>query len=584
MKFIGFGGWVYYYYFLLVATLTKIVKEDIFGFGNNYQIITDLIISKHKFLILFLNYFSEFFFGLIFCLFLAYFEKKDIEKKEKYEKMENADISDGNKNENNKKVKKHKKQEMELITKGKENDTTNNTMNDDLINDDDRVDNADRVTAHLALIIDKKIKNIKNIKNNKKDDKNNQNNVTESSQIVPKNLELIHNNIYEDITESSIYSIIMSSFFLIVNDVTIGWFFSKNEIFDYFFFNILIMTFIYKFHFKEQIYNHQTLSLIIILVIAGGSFIACLFEKIEINKKNITIWEIFEEKRYLVFVFIVIYFVSSFFSCYGIIIQKRIMDYKFTSPYKIIFFRGLFGIIISAIIITLTTCFPCENDDNNVNLEVSINNNFFFFNNKSDSNTTEDNNTNTSPPFFECSDKYNNNTYFDNFLSYFNGLIESDNKYLELCLYIPLYCILTFVTNIFLILVNKDLSPFHCLIVDSLYRLLDITIKSIKDLTSDYFTSKSIYEYIAKYSSTSKILKMITYFITLIGYFIYLEIIELKFCGLNKNIIKNIRKRAKKDGKPESETSSNRSESSNSYSSIEEEDERSSKKKTSNVK
>jgi hypothetical protein len=46
MKFIGFGGWVHYYNYLLAATLTKIVKEDIFGFGNNCQIIIDLIISK----------------------------------------------------------------------------------------------------------------------------------------------------------------------------------------------------------------------------------------------------------------------------------------------------------------------------------------------------------------------------------------------------------------------------------------------------------------------------------------------------------------------------------------------------------
>ena len=286
MKFIGFGGWVYYYYYLLAATLTKVVKEDIFGFGNTCQIIMDLIISKHKFLPLFLNYFSEFFFGLIFCLFLAYFEKRDIKKKEKYEKMENGDISEINKNENNKKVKKHKKQEMELISKGKEIDTITNTMNDELINDDDRLDNVDRVTAHLALIIDKKIKDIKDIKINKKDDNNNQNNISDNSQMVPKNLELIHNNMYEDITESSIYSIILSSFLLIVNDVVIRWLFTQNEIFDYFFFNILIMTFIYKFHFKEQIYNHQTLSLIIILVIAGASFIACLFEKIEINKKK----------------------------------------------------------------------------------------------------------------------------------------------------------------------------------------------------------------------------------------------------------------------------------------------------------
>ena len=107
MKFIGFGGWVYYYYFLLAATLTKVLKEDIFGFGKSFQILNDLRISKHKFLILFLNYFSEFFFGLIINLGLYYLEKKDIKRKMKYEKMENNDITDINKSHNDKKKKKN---------------------------------------------------------------------------------------------------------------------------------------------------------------------------------------------------------------------------------------------------------------------------------------------------------------------------------------------------------------------------------------------------------------------------------------------------------------------------------------------
>ena len=215
MKFIGFGGWVYYYYFLLAATLTKVLKEDIFGFGKSFQILNDLRISKHKFLILFLNYFSEFFFGLIINLGLYYLEKKDIKRKMKYEKMENNDITDINKSHNDKKKKKKSKQEMELISKEKDIDTVASVMNgNNLINDE-------RISAHLTLLISKKSEEI----DNKLD-------TTDNSHTVPKKYELIHNNIFEDITDSSINSMILSCFLLIVNDVVVKWIFSyfNNDI------------------------------------------------------------------------------------------------------------------------------------------------------------------------------------------------------------------------------------------------------------------------------------------------------------------------------------------------------------------
>ena len=164
MVFIGFGGWISYYYFLIGSTITKILKEDIFGFGKSFQILNDLIISKHKFLILFLSYFSEFFFGLIICLYLIYSEKAHIKKKNKYEKMKNDVVT---KERNIKKIIKRKKnkipkKELKLISnlksKSKEienenennkennnkesnnenyNDISTNEINKNLINDDD---------------------------------------------------------------------------------------------------------------------------------------------------------------------------------------------------------------------------------------------------------------------------------------------------------------------------------------------------------------------------------------------------------------------------------------------------------------
>ena len=598
MVFIGFGGWISYYYFLIGSTITKILKEDIFGFGKSFQILNDLIISKHKFLILFISYFSEFFFGLIICLYLIYSEKAHIKKKNKYEKMKNDVVT----NERNiKKIIKRKKnkipkKELKLISnlksKSKEienenennkennnkesnnenyNDISTNEINKNLINDDDNFSNKGK------LIVEKKIDEIDHEKNE----------VDNNSQTIPKNYELIHNDIYEDIIESSLLPILLSSFLLIINDVVIKWIFSKNEIFDYFFLNILIMTLIFKYHFKEKIYSHQTLALLIILFIAGALFVACLFENIDFSDENKTVWEAFDEKHYMVFIFIIIYLASSTCSCYGTIIQKRIMDYQFASPYKIIFFRGLLGMFISTILIIISTNIPCKENHivifklinkNNYNNSIinnnsnNISNNIYFYdNNILNSNSS----VNTSaPPLFECIDSYNNNTYFDNVFSYFYSIKHLNNKkdkYLELLLSIPIYCILHFLSNILFIFVNKLLSPIHCLIVDSLYRLLHIPIQTLQNINIDDNSEGFFYEYIIQPLST-RILRVFAHFISIIGYCIYLEIIELKFCGLNNNIRKNIKIRAKSDGKA-TEYISNYSMSSSNITSDEEDEE-----------
>lgn len=555
MAFIGCGSWIYYYYFLIGSSALKVLKDDIFGFGKSFQIFNNLIISKHKFMILFLNYFSEFFFGIIVCLYIYFYEKYQIKRKNKYKDLENnisKDINNKNKENNKSKKRNSIKQEMQVFTISKnnvtDNDISTNELNQNLINEDNYT-NKEKINDKInkSKTIDNSLQNI-------------------------KKYELIYNNLYEDITESSYANIILSSFLLIVNDVIMKWIFSSNEIFDYFFFNILIMTLIFKLHYKEKIYSHQRLGLVIILFISGALFIACLFEDIDLTSNPKTIWEAFDENHDMIFIFIGIYLGASTCSCYGTIIQKKIMDNQFIHPYKIIFLKGIIGMIISVILIVISTLIPCKNNQNiNVNmmhfLKIEINNIV--------TSNSSNNNNNSSVTLFECVDKYKGEIYFDNFLSYFNGLINNNNdndKYLEIFLYIPIYLMLHFLTNIFLILVNKLLSPIHCLMVDSFYRIFHIMIQSLQNYEiQDQNNFQGIfYEIIIRPFST-QILRIIAYFISIIGYIIYLEIIELKFCGLNKNIRKNIRKRAKSDGR-EREKMNNFSETSSDFAEEESEE------------
>jgi hypothetical protein len=269
------------------------------------------------------------------------------------------------------------------------------------------------------------------------------------------------------------------------------------------------------------------------------------------------------------------------------------MDNKFIYPYKIIFCKGILGIIISSALIVVSTFVPCkENHIVNIKEPKFLNFNsdiysseIFLIKNNSTENETQ-NNTFTGTPLFECIDSYKNNTYFDNFLSYFEDLNNITNdekekdKYLELFLYIPIYSILHFITNILLIFVNKLLSPIHCLIVESLYRIIHIFIQTLQKIDIKNEVEGFFYEFILQPFST-KILRFIAYIVSLLGYCIYLEIIELKFCGLNKNIRKNIRKRATSDGRAREKMNSY-SHTSSSFAAEDIEDDENSKKSKSN--
>ena len=589
MKCIGFGGWIYYYYFLISSSIAKLLKDDIIGFGKTFQIFNELVISKHKFMILFLNYFSEFFFGILIYLILKFCERMQSKRKKEYEKSESYLSKESkDKDKHNIKKKKNRKQEMKVISKENnnkveekinDNDLFLEGLNSKLINDNNN-NNNESSDINLSYLT-KKSSNINSSKS------------FDNSDSYPKQYELIHTNLYEEITESSYKYIILSSFLLIINDVIMKWIFSMNEIFDYFFFNILIMTLIFKYHFKEKIYSHQMLALVIVLFLSGTLFVACLFEDANFKKENKTVWEAFDGSHYMIFIFILIYLASSTCSCYGIIIQKRIMDNKFIYPYKIIFCKGILGIIISSALIVVSTFVPCK-ENHIVNIKepkfLNFNSNIyaseiFLIKNNSTENDTQNNNF-TGTPLFECIDSYNNNTYFDNFFSYFENLNNITNdekekvKYLELFLYIPIYSILHFITNILFIFVNKLLSPIHCLIVESLYRIIHIFIQTLQNIDIKNEVEGFFYEFILQPFST-KILRFIAYIVSLLGYSIYLEIIELKFCGLNKNIRKNIRKRATSDGRAREKMNSF-SQTSSSFATEDIEDDENSKKSNSN--
>lgn len=173
------------------------------------------------------------------------------------------------------------------------------------------------------------------------------------------------------------------------------------------------------------------------------------------------------------------YSLSSFLE----IIEKYLMEEEFVSPYLIISGEGAFGLIITSL------CFTWMDEQ-------------------------------CPKDFLRC--KGENITkkshYIEDFAKFFSNF---DN-----CLSIILFFIGVFFVNTFRMLVNHSYSPTHRSIADTLSSFIFWILK----LCYDIFISKN-----EDISVEHNILIGITYIVMYIGIFIFLELIIIHKCGMDKN-------------------------------------------------
>ena len=478
---IGLGGWTPFYYYLLVTAAAKLIKDDFF-FGDSN--IIDSNIKNHKIISLFFGYFSEDLFGLLIFIYSEYREYKRKMKKKSIQYENNKEL-------NNKSI---FDKINELLSNKKMNypTPTNDEVNDSTANE--KKQNASM-----------------------------------------RNYSLIHNDLYQSVTENSFWYIVLSCLLIDIKEFVYKLIYSINNIFDYYFLNLIILTLILKYKYRQKIFKHQLLSLMIVIIISNICLLSCLFLDTSLNtedgkEKKKLIIEVFNTLS--VIFFILIYVISSLAFCAGIVLQKNLMDKKFVSPYKILLYKGVIGMLLSIIGLIISSNFKCPNDY----LEKIKNMDNF--------------------DIFLCHNYYGGNYYYDHFILYFS---ESENIVKEVILIIS-YCIFHFFCEFSLILINIFLSPTHYLIAESLYSLIHLPVnfiasvstqeikKCFSDEGGDDSCITDVYNAIIQTPAT-QILKYISCFFDFTGYMIYLEIIELKFWGLNKNIRRNIEKRATIDGR-----------------------------------
>ena len=173
--------------------------------------------------------------------------------------------------------------------------------------------------------------------------------------------------------------------------------------------------------------------------------------------------------------------------CLGIVLAKYGMDDLFCSPFEITFYEGIFALILNVIFLIISTKIPIPFEK------------IWNFS-----------------KFFQISE-YNGKQYLDNFYTYIDEI-----NYKEVLFFI-LIMIRRLTFNLFSHITIKHFTSSHV-----------ILLFIISELVMN-FEEKSLIK---------NIIMAIVFIVELIMILIFCEIIELNFCGFEKNTRKNIKKRA----------------------------------------
>ena len=264
---------------------------------------------------------------------------------------------------------------------------------------------------------------------------------------------------------------------------------------------IFIIYYMYKY-FKINFYNYQKLSLYFIIITNTILLIInTIIPQKRVNNKNE--FDLYKDdlgNAALCIPFLIIFILLSYIISYARVKIKLLTHIDFISNYTIIIFIGICGIILTIIEIIFSQIFQCNIDE--------MNNAFKTLCNVTDTN---------------------NEIYHDNIKTFFVkfGDLSGSDLFINIIL-ILFYPILSFLEILCELSIIYYLNPIYILIREHIYYFcLRITFVSLNDNTADYITPRFFI------LESADIL-------ALIGYCIYLQLIELKFCKLDKDLDKNI--------------------------------------------
>ena len=434
------------------------------------------------------------------------------------------------------------------------------------------------IVLGFIYLISKRVKEKNNNKNQKikKEEENYAHLQTINGRTA--SIELIYNDAYEELGHRVLSSILLIVIIYIISEMIYFYIDQRSmTCVNFWVLQIFFIHFILYRKEKLKLYSHQKLSFAIILLLSFGIYFVSSFLKqcdylkqdpnkvVEeyINKTKILPPKIIENltkiisdsiikanekgnracsNRYNIFLldnnfvyFIILaafgYLIASFLKSYSVVKAKSLINKKFISIDIIIILMGILGLILNIILLFISSLIPCGKGDLPKNLCSSV----------KEVNAEEENIE--SKPF--------NIYYFDNFLHYIvsirDDLFPKDEKeyrkrrpkdiIIEI-IFSFLMSVFGFYKMRFDLSIIKELGVFHLLIPEVIYQFV---------INCYIIIYKIVNNIIDKTQITQFIFIIINELFALIGILIYMELIELKFCKLDKNIKRNISKRAIED-------------------------------------
>jgi len=350
-------------------------------------------------------------------------------------------------------------------------------------------------------ILNKRIK----IKENIKEDKKINPEENFSDIIAEKNILLYYGN--NDINFPLLEILIISCIYAIHNEL-LDILYSFNIVNLYFWtIHIFFIIFFMKRYFVTQFYNFQKCSFIFMLTSVSILLLTSAILPVGSSKdKNPTALDIIEsmtDSKYYIILFIIIINLLSFTMSYARVKVKVLTDYKYITPYIIIIVIGFIGIICTIIELTISSLYKCKNNITDYCLAKSLNNSTFYFDN-------------INIYFDEMKERHiNNKTYF----------------YVEIIIFLPLFLIINFFELVCEFWIIISLNPIFVLIQNNFSYAINNLIYLISNINNNYEEYLPLKQFFISESAE---------IIAIICYLIYLQIIELKFCGLDKYLKKNM--------------------------------------------
>ena len=301
---------------------------------------------------------------------------------------------------------------------------------------------------------------------------------------------------------------------------------------------LLFIAIINYWIFKHKIYIHKKVAIGIMVLLNIIIFIESFFpstkhknseNKTELTDKNIYEIAIIKYGAYSIPLYFLANELKHIQRDYCWIKSKYLMDIKYVQPYKIFLFIGSIGIIFIIIFFLIFSFVPCKTFNN----IIKMGNNYFSINKNE-----------TLKLYLEyCSLKdYDEKTktlylFYDSIKLVSKDYSNTDdNNMLEIFLLIPLLFIFCLICEISRLMLARYTDPNNILIYRYFYYFVRRLIP--------YIINKGDEQYI---THTKFILYELEQIIAIISSLIYIESLELKFCGLDYELKKNIEIRSTED-------------------------------------